>query len=77
MQNTDYYAVLAGKHGYQDSISYRRVLEVLMTPKQTELVANMPAAIDELAKMSGIEEEDVRREMKDLFLKGMILAQRG
>lgn len=65
MKKNDAYRALAGRHGYQDSKRYRRILEYLMTPRRAELVALLPAKPDDLADKLGIAVAEVRKELED------------
>jgi ferredoxin len=69
----DAYQLLAEKHGYGHSKRYRRILEFLMTPKQSEIVASLPASFEAVASNTGINIEEVRKEIDILFRKGVII----
>ena len=75
MKKNDAYRALAGRHGYQDSKRYRRILEYLMTPRQAELVALLPSKPDELADKLGIPVAEVGKEMEGLYRKGVIFGR--
>jgi len=75
MNASDAYSILAGMHGYQDSVRYRRILEHLITPKQAELVGMLPAKFHELAGRLGTDAAVVKKEMEDLYRKGVIFAR--
>ncbi len=75
MNESDAYAILAGKHGYQDSVRYRRILEYLMTPEQAQLVALLPMNGEELARKLHSDTASVKKELEDLYAKGVIFAK--
>lgn len=66
------YRILAGKHGYQDSLRYRRILEFLMTPDQAIIVGLLPAPAEEIAAKTGFSPEFIKAELHTLFLKGVV-----
>lgn len=75
MSTNDAYSVLAGRHGYQDSVRYRRILEYLMTPQQAEMVTLLPMKHQELAGKVGMDIAAVRTQVEDLYRKGVIFAR--
>jgi len=75
MNTSDSYAVLAARHGYQDSVRYRRILEYLMTPKEAELVAFIPMKYEELSEKLGTDVESIKKDLKSLYKKGVIFAR--
>ncbi|HEY49966.1 MAG TPA: 4Fe-4S dicluster domain-containing protein [Dehalococcoidia bacterium] len=72
MSKEDTYSVLAERHGYRDSVRYRRILEYLMTPQQAELVALLPLKYEELAHRLGIDVAKVKSELENLYSRGVI-----
>jgi len=75
MTKNDVYKALAERHGYKDSLRYRRILEYLMTPKQAELAALMPMKYDELAKKLNMDVAAVKKEVEGLYRKGVVFAR--
>ena len=75
MSNQDAYTTLAARHGYQDSIRYRRIMEYLMTPEQAEIATLMPMKFDDVANKLNISTEKVKDEVADLYQKGVIFAR--
>lgn len=69
----DVYDVLAEKHGYAGSARYRAILQVLMTPQQAQLATLLPAPAEEVAGKLGITPAQVKKEIDDLFLKGVVI----
>jgi len=69
------YAVLAARHGYRDSVRYRRMLEYLMTPAEAEVVALLPMKYEELADKVGMDAASVKTKLEDLYRKGVIWAK--
>lgn len=69
----DAYRVLAEAHGLGDSERYRRILEFLMTPKQAEIATYLPASFEDLAQKSGLSVEEMKKEIDDLFRKGVVI----
>lgn len=72
MTGGDAYTALADKHGFKDSARYRKVLEFLMTPRQAQMVVSLPKSFNDLAKDFNINVETVKKELDNLFLKGVI-----
>jgi NAD-dependent dihydropyrimidine dehydrogenase PreA subunit len=68
----DAYAVLTQKHGYPNSVRYRRILELLMNPQQANLVLDLPMPVEELAAKHGLTVDNVKAEIDTLFHKGVI-----
>jgi len=75
MTKNDAYTALAARHGYKDSLRYRRILEYLMTSQQAEMVSLMPMKFEELAKKFKMDEAEVKRELEKLYGKGVIFAR--
>jgi Pyruvate/2-oxoacid:ferredoxin oxidoreductase delta subunit len=74
MESTqDIYTALAARHGYGDSERYRRILKLLMTPLQAQLVARLPAPPEELAQQLNLGVEEVKKEIDHLFIKGVVI----
>jgi ferredoxin/DNA-binding Lrp family transcriptional regulator len=69
----DAYQILAEKHGFKDSLRYRHILEFLMTPKQAEIVTLLPAPVEEVAQKVGLSPAEVKKEIDDLFIKGVVI----
>jgi len=70
--SSDPYAPLAQRHGYPDSVRYRRVLEFLMTSRQAAIVVELPAPPEELAAKLDMPLETIKSELDTLFLKGVV-----
>jgi len=70
--SSDPYAFLAQRHGYTDSVRYRKVLEFLMTPRQAAIVVELPAPPEELAAKTGLPLETINSELDALFLRGVV-----
>ncbi|MDP2953605.1 MAG: 4Fe-4S dicluster domain-containing protein [Chloroflexota bacterium] len=68
----DAYKVLASRLGYANSPYLRRVLQVLMNPKEAEVAASSPAPAPELAAKLKITEQQVNKIVQDLYLKGIL-----
>jgi len=75
MPKNDAHTALAARHGYANSVRYRRILEYLMTPRQAELVVLLPMKFDELAKKLGMDVAKVKKEVEGLYRKGVIFAR--
>ena len=69
----DAYNVLAQRLDLGASELFRKVLEFMMTPKQAELVTYLPASFEDLAQKSGLSVDEVKREIDDLFRKGVVI----
>ncbi|MGB2855820.1 MAG: 4Fe-4S dicluster domain-containing protein [Dehalococcoidia bacterium] len=75
MNASEPYAVLAARHGYENSARYRRILEYLMTPRQAELVALLPMKYQELADKLGMNVAEVEKELEGLYARGVVFAR--
>jgi len=75
MSKDDSYSTLAARHGYRDSVRYRRILEYLMTPRQADLVSRLPLSYEELARGLGMDVAEVKSELEALYGKGVIFAR--
>jgi len=69
---SDAYQTLAERLNYPDSKYLHRILEVLMTPQQAELVALVPAPVEEMATKLGVTVDVVEQEIDDLCQRGVI-----
>lgn len=69
----DAYKVLAERHGFGTSEKYLKILQFLMTPKQAEIVTYLPAPFEELAQKAGLTLDEVKKEIDDLFKKGVVI----
>ncbi|MBE0479899.1 MAG: 4Fe-4S dicluster domain-containing protein [Dehalococcoidia bacterium] len=75
MSTGDAYAVLAAKHGYGNSVRYRRILEYLMTPEQAHMVHLLPCKAEDLAIQLGTSADAVKGELASMYRKGVIFAR--
>ncbi len=73
MNEQDVYTILAAKHNQANSLRYRRILKLLMTPVQSQLVALLPATAEELSAKLNISLDRVKKEMDSLFIKGVVI----
>lgn len=73
MTEKDAYTLLAERHGQGESKRYRQILEVLMTPFQAQLVAELPATPEDLAQKFQVSPDNVKKEIDDLFFKGVVI----
>ncbi len=71
MNSQDAYESLAAAVGFAGSARLRRVLEHLMTPRQAQMAAALPATVAEVAEKTGFPEGEVRTALDDLFYKGV------
>lgn len=69
----DAYAELAARHNFGESQLYRRILQMLMTPPQSQLVLVLPATPEELSQKAGIPIHQVKKELEELFLRGVVI----
>ena len=72
MAGTNAYDALAERHGCGGSERYRRILEFLMTPRQAQLVQQLPMPPEELAQKEELPLETVTADLDELFLKGVV-----
>lgn len=80
MAKKDKFLLIAEKHGYADSILYRRLLETLITSTEAEIACAMishPGKIDfeQLLPMLGLERAIVDDALVSLFRKGMLTSR--
>ncbi|UCG83876.1 MAG: 4Fe-4S dicluster domain-containing protein [Dehalococcoidia bacterium] len=75
MSSSDKYAELAARHGYRDSVRYRRILEYLITPEESRLVALLPMKYDRLAEEMGTDVDSVNKQLEGLYERGVIFAR--
>ena len=73
MTTADAYAVLAERHGYPNSARYIGILEVLMTPQQARITADLPSSAEEIAQSQDLPLETVKAEIDALFHKGVVI----
>ncbi len=66
------YQKLAGILRYPESKELIDLLEFLMTPIQAQLAASLPASHQELAGKFGLSEEEVDKNLRDMFNRGLI-----
>lgn len=69
----DIYRELAERHGMGGSERYRKILELLMTPKQAQIVALLPDSPEGVAQKLNLPLEEVKKEIKDLFIRGVVI----
>lgn len=68
----DAYTRLAEKVRYGDSLEFRAILEVLMTPAQAELAAGLPQASSDLASRLGRSESEIDAMISDMYNRRII-----
>ncbi len=73
MVEKDVYTLLAERHGQGESERYRKILQVLMTPFQAQLVLELPSTAEDLAQKFKVDVDRVKKEIKDLFNKGVVI----
>lgn len=69
----DAYTDLASRHNFAESQRYRQIMQMLMTPAQAQLVAALPAPSEELSQKLGRPLSQVKADLEELFLKGVII----
>jgi electron transport complex protein RnfB len=72
MTSPDTYDLLAGRLGFPGSVLLHSILEDLMTPEQARLVEALPGSISEVSQKTGVPELEVRRNLDELYCKGVI-----
>ena len=86
MTGQNVYAKLAGKLGYPESESMRKILEILMTYEEARLVDLLPDLedakkpeylIEKLAKQLGIAEKEIEKKLQDLYSRGILQKYQG
>lgn len=75
MTENDAYGVLAERHGWANSVRYRRILEYLMTPQQARMVVALPRKPEELAATFNMDVATVNKELDLLFRKGVVFPE--
>ncbi len=72
MTARDSYDVLTERLGFAGSTRLRSILETLMTPGQAKLAEALPGSIAEVAEKTGVPEDEVRKELDDLYYRGLV-----
>jgi len=72
MAATDEYDVMLEKLGFPGSDRLRAILMMLMTPDQARMASSLPGSAADTAEKTGAHEDEVRRGLDDLCLKGVV-----
>lgn len=72
MEAKEAYAKLAKDLRYPDSPELVELLQFLLNPLQARLAASLPASHADLAKKYGVTEEEVDRNLRDMFNRGLV-----
>ena len=72
MEASHIYRSLAARFGYEDSPDFLRLLQFLMSEAEANLAAALPASVEELSARLGVPAEDARRELDDMFRRGLV-----
>jgi len=70
--SSEVYEKLAKRLGFLPSGYLPRLLEMMMTPEEGELILDLSLQPDEIAHKQHISEEEVNRKLEDLRLRGLI-----
>jgi ferredoxin len=77
MTTKDPYDALSEKMGFPGSTRLRAVLEALMTSDQAQLADALPGSTADVADRTGVDEEEARQGLHELFLKGVVFPKGG
>ncbi len=69
----DAYKVLAERLGWVGSKRFHQILQFLMTPKQAQIVALLPASFEEMGSKLELDIKETRKEIDILFRKGVVI----
>jgi len=72
MEARDAYLKLAGMMRYPESEEILDLLKFLLSPLQARLAAALPASHQELAQKAGVSEDEVDKNLRDMFDRGLI-----
>lgn len=70
--SSEIYQKLAKKVGFPESEYVPRILEMMMTPEEGEVILYLSSPPDQIADKLGISEDEVKRRLEDLRLRGII-----
>jgi NAD-dependent dihydropyrimidine dehydrogenase PreA subunit len=73
MQTNDVYSELMARLKYPESELFRRVLQKLLTPEEGKLLLELPAEPAELAKKTGMDEEEAQGKLQEFMERGLII----
>ncbi|MBI4289144.1 MAG: 4Fe-4S dicluster domain-containing protein [Chloroflexi bacterium] len=73
----DAYSIIATRHKYPDSASYRRLLEFILTPLQARLAVETPATAEELAQKVGLSLTEIAPALDDLVGRAILYPKEG
>lgn len=68
----DAYSIIATRHKYPDSTSYRRLLEFLLNPLQARLAVEMPATAEGISNKLSVSPTEITAALDDLLRRGII-----
>lgn len=72
MEAKDAYLKLAEMMRYPESKELISLLQFLLTPIQAQIAASLPASHQELARKFGLSAEEVDKNLRDMFNRGLI-----
>jgi len=72
MEAKDAYLKLAEMMRYPESKELISLLQFLLTPIQAQIAASLPASHQELARKYGLSAEEVDKNLRDMFNRGLI-----
>jgi ferredoxin len=72
MAMRDAYGALAERLGFPSSCRLGAILQTLMTPEQAKLAEALPGSIAEVAEKTGLPEDDARKNLDELYSKGVV-----
>lgn len=71
MTTEDAYEKLIAAVGFPGSARLRRVLENLISPREAQMAASLPATVAEVAEKTGFPEDEVKKTLDALFFRGV------
>ena len=73
----DTYSIIAARHKYPDSASYRRLLEFLLSPLQARLAAETPGTAEDLAQKVGLSLAEITPALDDMVHRALLFPKEG
>jgi formate hydrogenlyase subunit 6/NADH:ubiquinone oxidoreductase subunit I len=73
---TDSYTILASKYGYADSDRFKSILKLLMNEDEADIVASLPADVEELAKKRNRPVAEIDQILARLYKEGVLFETR-
>lgn len=73
MEKEKYIQILAARLGFENSLRLKHLLDQLMTEREAQLLAGLPETIQELCARFEKSNEEMLKQVRDLFERGLLL----